>query len=70
MAASYKKAIKKLRRMAEEQGWREQEKKGGWMLYSPDGIKKVMVHKTASDPHALGNLLSEMKAGGFEPDDP
>ena len=70
MAASYKKAIKKLRRMAEDQGWREREKKGGWMLYSPDGITQVMVHKTASDPRALGNLLSEMKNGGFKPDGP
>lgn len=66
MSASYKKAIKKLRKMAEEQHWREQEKKGGWMLYSPDGVTKVMVHKTASDPHAFGNLLSEMRSGGFE----
>ena len=33
---------------------------------SPDGKTKVMAHKTASDHHALGNLLSEMRVGGFK----
>jgi hypothetical protein len=66
MSASYKQAIKKLLTMAEEQGWRVKDKKGGWMLFAPDRIGKVMVHKTASDHHALGNLLSEMRKLGFK----
>jgi hypothetical protein len=44
MSTAYQKGIRKLRKQAMEQGWREAEKKAGWMLYSPDG------HHTSHDP--------------------
>jgi hypothetical protein len=64
--ASYRKAAKRLLREAEAQGWRVKDKTKGWMLMSPDGVTKVMIHKTASNHHALDNAISEMRAGGFE----
>jgi hypothetical protein len=67
MSSSYQKGVKKLKKQAMEQGWREAEKNAGWMLYSPDGVTKVMIHKTASDHRALDNLISEMRPGGFDP---
>jgi DNA invertase Pin-like site-specific DNA recombinase len=67
MSSSYQKELRKLKNEALKQGWREAEKKAGWMLYSPDGVTKVMIHKTASDHRALDNLVSEMRSGGFEP---
>lgn len=63
--ASYSKEVKNLLKQAEKQNWRVKEKKKGWMLYSPDGVTKVMIHKTASDHHALDNAVSEMRRGGF-----
>jgi hypothetical protein len=66
MSTAYQKGIRKLRKQAMEQGWREAEKKSGWMLYSPDGTTQVMIHKTASDSHALGNIVSVMRDGGFK----
>lgn len=64
--ASYQKEVKKLLREAEKQNWRIEEKKKGWMVYSPNGVTKVLIHKTASDSqHALGNAISLMRAGGF-----
>jgi hypothetical protein len=65
VATTYQKAVKRLRQKAAEQEWREKEKTCGWMLLAPDGENQVMVHKTASDPHAFGNLLSEMRRYGF-----
>jgi hypothetical protein len=64
--ASYRKEVKKLLKDAEEQGWRVEKKKAGWMLYSPDGVTKVMIHKTASDHRALDNAISLMRPGGFD----
>lgn len=64
--ASYAKDVKNLLKEAEKQGWRVQEKKKGWMLYSPDGVTQVMIHKTATDHHALDNAISLMRPGGFE----
>ena len=69
MSSSYQKGLKKLKKQAMEQGWREADKKAGWMLYSPDGVTQVMIHKTASDHRALENLIAEMRGGGFEPGD-
>lgn len=63
--ASYSKEVKNLLKQAEKQNWRVKEKKKGWMLYSPDGNMKVMIHKTASDHHAFDNAVSEMRKGGF-----
>lgn len=65
MATSYQKTIKKIRKQAEEQGWREKEKDSGWMLLAPDKENKVLIHKTASDRRALANILSEMRKYGF-----
>lgn len=64
--ASHRKELKRLLPEAEQQGWRVKDKKSGWMLMSPDGVTKVMLHKTASDNRALDNAISEMRAGGFE----
>jgi hypothetical protein len=60
------KDIRKLRKEAKEQGWTEVEKKKGWLLLSPDGVTKVMIHKTASDHHAIENAISLMRDGGFK----
>lgn len=62
MASEWKRILK----AAREQGWREEEKKKGLMLYPPDKTKSpVMVHKTPSDHRALANTLAEMKRQGF-----
>lgn len=62
---SYKKDLKELLKEADEQGWRVKDKTKGYMLLAPDGITQVMVHKTASDSHALDNAVSEMRNAGF-----
>lgn len=66
MSTSYQKDIKKLIKQAEAQGWRRKDKKSGWMLYSPDGTTQVMIHKSASDARALGNIISLISDGGFK----
>lgn len=66
MSTAYQKGIRKLIKQAKEQGWRVKDKRSGWMLYSPDGTTQVMIHKTASDSHALGNIISIMREGGFK----
>jgi predicted HTH transcriptional regulator len=65
MATSYQKDVKRIRKLAEEQGWREKPKNCGWLLLSPDDETKVMIHKTATCAHARDNLLSELRKGGF-----
>ncbi len=66
MSTAYQKDIRKLIKQAKEQGWRVKDKRSGWMLYSPDGITQVMIHKTASDSRELGNIISLMPNSGFK----
>jgi hypothetical protein len=55
----------RLVRKAEKQGWRVRETKSGWMLFSPDGVTKVSVHKTPSDHRWHRNTIRDLRKGGF-----
>ena len=48
--ASYQKEVEAVLRAAEEQNWRIKPKKNGWMLMSPDGVTKVMIHQDRKRP--------------------
>lgn len=58
--------LKRYRRAAREQGWRERATKKGFQLIPPDPSKDpVQVHGTPSDHRALKNLLSELRRSGL-----
>jgi hypothetical protein len=60
--------VRKLRRKLERQGWRIEQKKAGFMAYSPDRMTKVMIHLTPGDRRAMRNAIARLKKGGFDPD--
>jgi hypothetical protein len=61
------KEIKKLVTKLESQSWRVDDVGKGVMAYSPDGVTKVLIHKTESDHRAMKNTLARLRAGGFQP---
>lgn len=65
---SLNKEVKKLIRRVERQGWRVEERKSGYMCFSPDGVTMVSIHKTPSDHRAIRNSITELRKGGFDPD--
>ncbi len=65
---SGKKEIQRLVKKLREQGWRVEETTAGYMAFSPDGVTKVLFHKTPSDHRAMRNTISRLRKGGFDPD--
>jgi hypothetical protein len=59
--------LTKLQRETAEQGWTHVDKKDGVMFLAPDGIGKVMIHKTPSDWKADLNMIKRLEALGFKP---
>jgi hypothetical protein len=56
--------FKKLRKQAEEQGWRIEETKKGYLLHAPDGENHVTTHREPTEA-ALKMIVSDMKRLGF-----
>lgn len=63
---SYNSDLEKVRRKAEEQGWRYRRTEGGHhQFYSPDKETIVTAAGTPSDQRGWLNFLADMKRGGF-----
>lgn len=56
---------RRLRKALEEQGWRVEDRGQRWLVYSPDGVTVVTIHRTPSDHRAWRNMLSRLRRGGF-----
>lgn len=55
-----------IRTAAHEQGWREKDIKGGWMLFPPDRTKAaVTVHKSATGPRSIENCEGAFRRSGL-----
>lgn len=59
------KALRKLFKQLESQGWAIEKSNQGWKCKSPNGQKIVTVHNTVSDHRAGKNILSELRKAGF-----
>ena len=65
---SMNKAMKKLTKQAEAQGWRVEPTRNGHIRFlAPDGKTIVIWASTPSDHRAWKNGLSQMKRAGFQP---
>ena len=64
---SRNKETRELVRRVEKQGWRVEQRKDGWMCYSPDGKTMVLIHRTPSDRRGLQNTIARLRKGGFDP---
>lgn len=60
------KVMKKLVKDLEKAGWVVERTKSGYLCKSPDGKKIVTMHHSCSEYRAGRNVLSELRAGGFE----
>lgn len=60
-----RKEMRDLLDQAAEQGWRVERTRKGWMLFSPDGVTKVVVHGTESDANAIRLTRARLRRGGF-----
>jgi len=64
---SAQKDLKKIRKAAEEQGWRViQLKTGHWRYYAPDGVNLVHVSGTPEGSEAIRDILSDLRRYGFQ----
>jgi predicted RNA binding protein YcfA (HicA-like mRNA interferase family) len=62
-----KKDLKRLRRLAERQGWRVEPTGGGHLRWrSPRCGRVIFTASSPSDYRALQNILSHLKAEGLE----
>lgn len=49
----------------EEQGARICESKKGWLIFFPDGVSSMTMHKTNSDHRAETNMRARVKRAGL-----
>jgi hypothetical protein len=59
--------IRELLERAQEQGWRADDRGIKVLLFSPDGVTIVTVHKTPSDRNWRKQAERQMRKGGYEP---
>lgn len=63
---SLKNDTKKLVEKAARQGWRVDDRGSRWLLFSPDGVTIVTIHKTPSDHRTIANTVAQLRKGGFD----
>lgn len=66
--ASYRKDMKQLRKLAEQQGWRAPETRNGHVRFlSPDkGQPAIVAAGTPSDHRAWRNLIASLRRAGLD----
>jgi hypothetical protein len=62
------KDIRELVKSAEAQGWRTDDRGNKILLYSPDRVTIVTLHKTPSDRNWRHAAVRQMEKGGFKDD--
>jgi hypothetical protein len=63
---SVQKDLKKIRKAAEEQGWRvEATGNGHWRCYAPDGDNIVHMSGTPEGQKAIHYIVSDLRRYGF-----
>jgi len=64
---TFKGDVKKIRRRAEEQGWRVEKRKKHWLYFPPDKtLPPCKMAGTPSSSRSLANFLSYMKQRGYK----
>jgi len=59
--------LKKIRRRAEDQGWRVEKRKEYWLFFPPDrGLPPCKMAGTPSSSRSLANLLACLKKKGYK----
>ena len=58
--------IRELCEQAQEQGWRVDDRGSKILLFSPDRITIVTIHKTPSDRNWRKQAERQMRKGGYE----
>jgi hypothetical protein len=59
--------FKKIRRRAEDQGWRVEKRKKHWLFFPPDKEQSpCKMASTSSSSQSLANFLSSLKRKGYK----
>jgi hypothetical protein len=59
--------FEKIRRRAEDQGWRVEKRKEYWLFFAPDGDQRpCKMAGTPSSSRSLPNLLACLKKKGYK----
>lgn len=65
---SYTGDLKKLRKKAEQQGWRVEKRKEYWMFFPPNKeLPPARVAGTPSSQRSWANFLADLKRKGYRP---
>lgn len=60
--------LKKIRRRAEEQGWRVEKRNEYWFFWPPDGTTSpARIGGTPSSQRSWLNFLADLKRKGYQP---
>lgn len=63
---SFEGDLKKLRKRAEEQGWRVEKRKEYWLFFPPDKqMSPARIAGTPSSPRSWANFLAALKRKGY-----
>lgn len=61
--------VKLLRLVEQTSGWRVKSTAQGYMIYAPDGVSMITVHKTTSDWRAVQNMKRHLRRAGWQSPD-
>ena len=65
---SYQGDLKKIRKRAEDQGWRVEKRKEFWLFFPPDkNLPPARAAGTPSSQRSFRNVLADLKRKGYRP---